>query len=503
MTTAMNNSLTELANFQKKTWYFKGISSLLDWDAKTYMPSGGIEGRSQQLPLMEGLVHERVTSPDYRKLLERLIDVESGEVRDATLSGREQRWLQESLRDYRLAVALPNEFVQEVSETASQSQYAWAKARETNDFALFAPFLEKMIGFCRRKADYLALGKTPYDSLLNAYEPGANTEELNVIFAELKTETINLVGKLPRQRPAPAFLEKQFDPAKQLVVARELMKKMGAPVENLRLDISAHPFCTTIHCKDVRITTRFDGLAECLLTILHETGHALYELGLPSEWYGTPLGEAVSMGIHESQSRFWEVFVGKSRAFWETQYPVLQTAYSKELRRVSFDRFYKAVNTLGPSLIRVRSDELTYNLHIIVRYEMEQAMVNGSVNVKDLPEMWNQKYSQYLGIRPQTDSEGILQDIHWSFGDLGYFPTYTLGNLYAAHWWEQIQKDLPDLENRIRAHDFAPILKWHREKIHVHGRAKTSAELVKDITGGPLSPQPLIRFLRAKVADLR
>jgi carboxypeptidase Taq len=498
----MNNNLTELAQFQKKTWYFKGISSLLDWDSKTYMPEGGIEARSQQVPLVEGVIHERITSPEYRKLLDRLIDVESGEIRDASLTEREQRWLKESLRDYRLAVALPNSFVQEMFESAAQSQYAWVKARETDDFALFAPHLEKMVSLCKRKAGYLALGKTPYDSLLNAYEPGASTEELDPVFEVLKHETIALIGQLPRRRPEPAFISKDYDAKKQMTMARDLMRKLGASPENIRLDLTAHPFCTTIHCKDVRITTRLDGLAECQLTILHETGHALYELGLPGEWFGTPLGEATSMSIHESQSRFWEVFVGKSRAFWETQYPILQSVFTKELRRVSFDRFYAAVSTLGPSLIRVRADELTYNLHIIIRYEMEKAMINGSVRVEELPDMWNAKYEQYLGLRPPTFSQGILQDIHWSFGDLGYFPTYTLGNLFAAHWWEQINKDVPGVEALIRAHDFAPILQWHREKIHAHGRARTSSELVRDITGGPLSPQPLIRFLRAKVAGL-
>lgn len=499
----MNTSLADLTRYQQNTWHLKGISALLGWDAKTYMPTAGIAGRSQQLPLVEGLIHERGTSPEYRKLLGKLIDLESGEICDASLSVREQRLLKESLRDYRLAMALPNKFVLEMAETASKAEHAWADAREKNDYAVFRPYLEKIIGLCKKKAGYLALGATPYDSLLNAYEPGANTVELNRIFEELKTETLQLISKLPAKKPVPAFLKAKYNEQKQLAIAHNLMKEMGAKEENIRLDLTAHPFCTTIHCRDVRITTRFDGIADCQLTILHETGHALYELGLPEEWYGTPLCEALSMGIHESESRFWEVFIGKNRAFWEKQFPIMQSAFPRQLKTVSLDGFFDAINVLQPSMIRVRADELTYNLHIIIRYELEQAMINGSVDVGALPELWNDKYEKYLGMRPRNFSEGILQDIHWSFGDIGYFPTYTLGNLYAAHWWEQIQKDVPGVEGLIREHNFAPILKWHREKIHCHGRAKTSAELVKSITGGGLSPKPLIRFLREKVSQLK
>ncbi len=498
----MNTSLQELVQYQAKTWTLKGVIALLGWDAKTYMPAGGISARSQHLSLMEGLVHERTTAAEYKKLLARLVDLVSSEILEPSLAPHEQRLVKESLRDYNLALALPNQFVQEFSQAATQAEHVWEQARAKDDFSLYAPYLGRMISLCKKKAEYLSLGKTPYDSLLNAYEPHATTDQLNQVFSQLKGETIRLLNHLPMAKPAPAYLTADYSHQKQMELAQQLMKKMGAQQENIRLDLSAHPFSTTLHCRDIRITTRFDGLSDFVSTILHETGHALYDAGLPEEWFGSPLCEPISMAIHESQSRFWEVFVGKSRAFWETQFAILQTAFPEQLQRVSLDEFYLAINSMGASPIRVHADELTYNLHIIIRFELEQLMINESVEVNDLPALWNEKYEKYLGITPKNNSEGILQDIHWAFGDIGYFPTYTLGNLYAAHWWQQIQKDLPGLHNSIRAHDFRPILKWLREKIHSVGRGQTSAELVRSVTGSDLSSQPLITFLEEKARDV-
>ncbi len=496
----MNNALRELLAFQAKTWNLRGIASLLGWDSKTYMPPGGISARAQHASLMDGLVHERVTSDEYGRLLGSLIDLESGQVRDPSLNFQEQRLLTESVCDRKLAVALPNAFVQEFSEAGVQAERQWEIAREKDDYSLFAPHLERMIGLCKRKADYLALGTTPYDSLLYCYEPNATTVQLNHVFSDLRDETISLLSKLPEcAQPHAAWLTADYDHAKQLELGRSLMKKMGANEQNIRLDLSTHPFCTTIHPSDIRITTRFGGLAEYIYTILHETGHALYEAGLPQEWYGSPLCEAISMGIHESQSRFWEVFIGKSRVFWETEFNLLKEAFPSQLSAVGFEEFYAASNPMGATLIRVGADELTYNLHIIIRFELEQQMINGTVNVSELPEMWNTKYRQYLGISPKSNREGILQDTHWSFGGIGYFPTYTLGNIYAAQWWKQIRKEMPDLDARIRAHDFVPILNWLKKKIHIVGRGQTSAELVRSITGGELSAWPLIDFLKERV----
>lgn len=496
----MNDTLRELLEYQAKTWNLKGISALLGWDVKTYMPAGGINARSQQLSMMDGLAHHRATAPEYKAILGKLINLESGAVTDASLETREQRLLTESLRDFKIANALPNAFVQEFSEAAVQAEHAWETVREKDDYALFAPHLERMVGLCKRKAEYLSLGATPYDSLLYLYEPGATTEQLDLVLGELRDATVALVAKLPKESPAqPAWASADYDHAKQLELGRSLMKKMGANDQNIRLDLSAHPFCTTIHPSDIRITTRFGDLAENIYTILHETGHALYEAGLPQEWYGSPLCEAISMGIHESQSRFWEVFVGKSRAFWQTEFKLLKKAFPKQLKGVDLKEFYSVSNPMGASLIRVGADELTYNLHIIIRFELEKQMINGSVKISDLPEMWNAKYEQYLGIKPSNYSEGILQDVHWSFGDLGYFPTYSLGNIFAAQWWKQIRKEMPDIDDSIRAQEFGPILNWLKEKIHAVGRGQTSAELVRSITGGDLSAVPLIEFLSDRV----
>ena len=500
----MNDSLRELVDYQARTWHLKGISALLGWDAKTYMPSGGVDARSQQLALIDGMAHHRITSEEYRRLLGRLVDLESGAILDASLGAREQRLLSESLRDYRLAAALPNSFVEEFSQAALQTEHFWQQAREKDDFTIFAPHLEKMIGLAKRKAGYLDRGLGLYDSLIDLYEPNTTTSQLNALFAPLRDETIKLVAQLPPlPRKKPAWTKSKFDHDKQLALSRELMKKMGADERQIRLDLTTHPFCTTIHPSDIRVTTRFEGVADQIYTILHETGHALYEAGLPQEWYGSPLCEAVSMGLHESQSRFWEVFIGKSRAFWETQFALLQKAFPRQLGKVSLDEFLSVSNPMGASMIRVGADELTYNLHIIIRFELEQQMIGGFVNVNDLPEMWNAKYRQYLGITPKTNREGVLQDVHWSFGDFGYFPTYTLGNIYAAQWWKQISLELPDIDAQIRAQDFGKILSWLRQKIHTVGRGQTGAELVRSITGGPVSAQPLIDFLRQRAESVK
>jgi carboxypeptidase Taq len=493
----MNESLKALLQFQATTWNFKGISALLGWDAKTYMPSAGVNARGQHLALIEGLVHERTTSEEYKRLLGRIVDLQTGDILDASLNATERRLVSESHRDYKLASALPNEFVRELSETAVQSEYFWEQARAKDDYALYAPHLAKIIDLVKRKADYLSLGKTPYDALLNLYEPGATTDWINGLFADLRDQTINLVGKLPPPAPEPAWLVADYDHARQMELARELISKMGMPSDRVRLDLTAHPFCTTIHPNDIRVTTRFERLPDFILTILHETGHALYEAGLPQEWYGSPLCEAASMGLHESQSRFWEIGIGKSRAFWEGLYPRLQNTFPA-MQTIPLDAFYAAATPMGPSFIRVGADELTYNLHIIVRFELEQQMINGSVNVNELPKLWNDKYEQYLGIRPKNNREGILQDVHWAFGDLGYFPTYTLGNIYAATWFQQIRSEMPDFDARVRALDFAPILNWLVKKIHKFGRAKTGAELVQSIAGHELTARPLIEFLRER-----
>jgi carboxypeptidase Taq len=363
-----------------------------------------------------------------------------------------------------------------------------------------------MLDLRKQEAECVGYKTVIYDALLDEYEPHETTENLKRVFESLRDPLIELVAKIkasPRKAPVE-ILERHYPAAAQEFFARDAAKAVGFDFDAGRLDTSVHPFCTDFSPHDVRMTTRYDEhyFGDAFFGVLHETGHGLYGQGLPIEQVGTPLGEPVSLGIHESQSRMWENLVARSRAFWEHFFPKAQVVFAQQLKDVTPEQWYFAINDVRPSFIRTESDEATYNLHILLRFEMEQAMLSGEIGVDDVPAAWNERMEKYFGLTPPDDAKGALQDPHWSGGAFGYFPTYTLGNLYAAQFFEQARKDLGDLHAMFARGEFAPLLNWLRQNIHRHGKRYTARELVKRVTGKDLSAEPLLNHLRRKAAEL-
>jgi carboxypeptidase Taq len=381
-------------------------------------------------------------------------------------------------------------------------QHVWQEARKNNDFATFAPLLTKMVDLKRQQAEALGYAETPYDALLDEFEPGELTSRVTAVLGALRDELVPLVGQIRDGGRSPdlSILERSYPIEVQRSFGRAAAAKIGFDFERGRLDVTAHPFCTGLGPNDCRITTRYDEhfFNAGFFGILHEAGHGIYDQGLRPDQYGLPVGEAVSMGIHESQSRLWEILVGRSLPFWRHMYPEAKRAFAGALGDVTLGRFYFAVNDVRPSLIRVEADEYTYNLHILIRFELEQALIKGDLSVNDLQLAWQDKYREYLGIEVPSDADGVLQDIHWSAGLFGYFPTYSLGNLYAAQFYEQADQELGGLDQRFTRGEFGLLKRWLQAKIHRQGQRYTAAELCERVTGKALSHEPLMRHLRKK-----
>lgn len=489
-----------LFTHSKKIRLLDSISHLLEWDQETYMPLKGSGVRADQLELMASLSHQEKTSPNFKKALSKLIDLKSGKIDAKNLTLPQKAALREWRRDFLKAVALPNDFVKSFARHTCEAMVIWAEARKTDNFSLFAPYLEKIIDMSRQKADYLGFKSHPYDALLDCFEPDTKTTEIDSLFKKLKPTIKSLLGKIVASKQVDdKFLHGKFDAEKQLDFGRQLLKAMGYDLEKGRLDLSNHPFSMSLHPSDSRVTTRIHrtSLFDSISAVLHEGGHSLYEMGLMPEYYGSPLCEAISLGIHESQSRLWETRIGQSKPFWKHFLPPLKKEF-KKLEKVTLDQFYKAINRVSPSFIRVEADEVTYSLHVILRFELEKKLIEGSLTVADLPDAWNYLMKDYLGIEPETDREGCLQDIHWSMGAFGYFPTYTLGNLYAAHFFQAFEKDFPDWETRVSKGELLFLREWLKEKIHQHGRFYSAADLLKKVSGQKLSEAPYLAYLTKK-----
>ncbi len=464
------------------------------------MPPKGSEVRADQIELLASLAHQERTSKKYEQALSRLIDLDSGKVRGEGLDEGQRAALREWRRDFLKATALPNDFVKNFARLSSESMICWAEARKKNRFSDFAPYLERIIEKSRQKADYLSYKTHPYDALLDCYEPQATTAEIESIFKKLKTEIKRLLGTiLECNQVDDRCLHGKFSADKQLKFGKLLLQAMGYDLEKGRLDLSNHPFSMSLHPSDSRVTTRIHrtSIFDSLSAVLHEGGHSLYEMGLMPEYYGSPLCEAVSLGIHESQSRLWETRIGQSKPFWQFFLPLLKKEF-KMLEAVSLNQFYRAINKVNATFIRVEADEVTYSLHVILRFELEKQLIEGSLKVSDIPEKWNALMQNYLGITPPTDREGCLQDIHWSMGAFGYFPTYTLGNLFAAHFFDAFAKDFPDWEKKVSKGELIFLRDWLKEKIHKHGRLYGAQELVKRISGQTVSIKPYLSYLTQK-----
>ncbi|MBI5272921.1 MAG: carboxypeptidase M32 [Chlamydiia bacterium] len=494
----------QLVELSTKIHTYGSMLSLLHWDQETYMPSGAISSRSQQIAQLSSLIHEEKTSRKFKICLEKLISLSSGKPKVKGLSKPQCVSLGEWRRDFLKATKLPTAFVKHFSQVTSEASQIWATAKSTNNFKLFAPFLEKIVSLNRKKADILGFGDHPYDALLEAYEPCMTTARVGIIFENLKKELTTLLKKISK---APliddAFLHHEVPHEQQLSLSKLTLSKLPVDMAYTRLDLSSHPFSTALHPHDSRITTRIvpKAFMSNIFSILHETGHSLYEMGLPAQHWGTPLGEYISLSIHESQSRWWETLIGRSLPFWTFFYPLLQKEYTP-LKKISLRQFYRAINKVESSFIRVEADEVTYCLHVILRFEIEKLLISGQLQVADLPEAWNNKMKELFGISPPNDTMGCLQDIHWSLGDFGYFPTYALGNLFSAQFFHTFSKDHPDWETRVAKGDLAFVRDWLKNKIHRWGRLYTSESLVKKATGKSLNEESYCSYLKNKYAAI-
>ncbi|MHC4877282.1 MAG: carboxypeptidase M32 [Planctomycetota bacterium] len=494
---------SELATRLKKTSLLASCSAVLGWDEQVNMPPQGAEHRANQLALLAGMTHEHSTAARIGELLSEL-EASS----DLGPEGSdEQVVLREARRSYDRATKLPQRLVEEISRTTTLAQQAWVKARKDRDFPQFQPWLEQVLNLKREEAEAIGYGDgQPYDALLDDYEPGATAASIEAAFAPLRDELVSLVAAIrdsPR-KPDETLLTRSYPVDAQRAFGLKAAAAIGFCFDSGRLDIAAHPFCSGFGPGDCRLTTRYDEhhFPGAFFGTLHEAGHGIYEQGLPGAAFGTALGESVSLGIHESQSRMWENLVGRSLPFWEHFYPQAQATFSEALDSVPLDDFHRAVNAVRPSFIRVEADEVTYNLHIMLRFELEQAMLTGDLQPTDMPAVWNETFTRYFGITPDHDANGCLQDIHWSAGLLGYFPTYALGNMYAAQFFEAADRDLGGLADQFRRGEFAPLKNWLRTNIHEQGKRYRAQQLVQHVTGEPLSHAPLMRHLNSRFKPL-
>jgi carboxypeptidase Taq len=475
--------------------------ALLGWDQQVFMPPGGAEERGYMMGTLGKIAHEKFTSDEMGKLLADL----KNHLPELDQDSDEYRIISVTARDYEKSTCVPAEFIAEQAQVVALAQQAWMEARANSDFSIFRPHLEKVVELSQRYVTFFPPADHPYDTLLDNYEPGMKTAEVKAIFDGLRPQQVELLRAIS-QRPQVdnAFMQLAYDEKTMWDFSVEVASAFGYDWKRGRQDPTTHPFCQGIGADDVRITSRWvpELPFALLFGTMHETGHALYEQGLSHTWSRTALENGASLGVHESQSRMWENLVGRSHAFWEYFYPRLQERFKTQLGNVNLDQFYRGINQVQPSYIRVEADEATYNLHIMLRLELEIAMLEDSVAVKDLPEIWNTKMQDYLGIVPPNDAKGVLQDIHWSGGMLGYFSTYALGNLISAQLWEKFKSVNLELDNQLRKGDFSVLLAWLRGEIHQHGRKYEPQELIKRVTGSKIDPAPYIRYLKSKYSEI-
>jgi carboxypeptidase Taq len=475
---------------------------LLNWDEETYMPPAGVEHRSAQLALLAGLRHVQATDPRIGDLLTAVegSDLLLDPLAPPAVNVREWR------RRYERGLRLPRSLVEELMRVATMAQQQWVLARRDADFARFRPWLEKIVALKRAEAEALGYEESPYDALLEEFEPGARRRQLAVLFAELYEALVPLAANLRQasRQPHRDYLDGEFALDRQQAFVERTAARLGFDFRRGRLDTTTHPFFSAIGPDDCRISTRYHPrrFSDGFFSMLHEVGHGLYEQGLDREHHGTPMGEVPSLALHESQARLWENLVGRSRGFWQYFLPQARQVFPEMLRDVSFDGFFAAVNRVEPTCIRVGADEVTYNLHILVRFELEQALLSGNLPVADLPSAWNEAYRNHLGILPADDAEGCLQDGHWAVGMIGYFPTYTLGNLFAAQLFAQASADLDDLPSAFARGDFTGLVGWLSERIYRQGGRFSAAQLVERVTGQPPGPCSLLRTLHRKYHEL-
>ncbi|MEA2030449.1 MAG: carboxypeptidase M32 [candidate division Zixibacteria bacterium] len=497
------NSYDELIKRCREISLLASTGAILHWDQQTYMPHGAGAFRADQMVLLSNVTHSKFTDPKIGELISELeqSDMVKDKESPEAVNIRELRW------QYDKQTKLPTDLVEEITKTTTLAHEKWAEARSKSDFKIFLPWFEKVIALEKKKAEAYGYEGEPYNALLDDYEPGATVDDVVDVFKDLRNELVDLLQKIQNAPKKPDFsiVEREYDVKLQNIFGESVAAALGFDFNTGRLDVTTHPFCTGIGVGDTRILTRYNPnrLNDALFGTMHEAGHGLYESGIDkATHFGTPMGEAVSLGIHESQSRMWENQVGRSKSFWKYFFPQAQRLFKKSLSGVSLDDFYGAINNVTPSYIRVEADEATYNLHILLRFELERALLTGDLKPADVPGEWNSRFKKYFGIEVDKDANGCLQDVHWSAGLVGYFPTYTLGNLYSACFFDKAKQEMPDLYQQFERGDFLQLREWLREKIHVHGQRYRAGDLCKKVTGKPLDYKPLINYMTAKYSEI-
>lgn len=495
-----NPQIKNILEKYKKISLLVEISSILHWDQNTYMPSMGAENRSAQATAMEELITDTWNEPALKSLIEAMDNTVLNDVEKALLRNIRR------VTNYYYKV--PKKVILKFASVSTKAFSVWQEARTQNSFKTFEPYLTEIVSLKKEIAGCLGYDTNPYDALLDLYEPGLTSAQCENVFTELQPPISRMLKRIVSSseynKPNPFQRHAwRFDESHQRELTRFLLTKMTYSQAEGRLDVSAHPFTTTLGRHDVRITTKYheDDIRSAYASTIHEAGHGLYELGIEDSYSHTPFAGGVSLGIHESQSRFWENQIGRSREFISYMYPIFQTLFPDVFNGSSESDFLKHVNHVKPGFIRIESDEVTYNLHIILRFEIESALINGTINVKDVPEVWGQKMKQYLGISPSTDREGCLQDVHWSYGDMGYFPTYCLGTLFAAQFTEKMKKQLK-FDNLVAAGELTPILGWLQKNIHQYGARYTPQEIIKRVSGEALTPHDFVNYLEKKYTSI-
>jgi carboxypeptidase Taq len=493
----MSEKIERLNALAAEIFDLNGISALLGWDQHVNMPPGGVEDRSNQTALIGGYLHDRITSNELGQLISDL-EKEIGDLNadnDAARNVRKAKW------HFEQNSRIPKKTMIEFLMVTTQANEIWVKARQTNDYASFQPILQRIVELRQEVAEYFKPYDHVYDPLLDMFEPGMKTAEVKQIFNALRPKQVELIKAISQSKQFDnSFLKKNYDKELQEKFGRHVITRFGYDWNRGRLDVTAHPFTIGFGLGDVRITTRYldnDGVS-ALFGTMHESGHAMYSQGCNPLYARTVLQEVSSLAFHESQSRMWENLVGRSKEFWTYFYPIFQMLFSGHLGNVDLETFYKGINQVEPSLIRVEADEATYNLHIMLRLEIEIGLMEKTISTKDLPEIWNTKMKDYLGVVPTNDAQGVLQDIHWSGGMIGYFATYALGNLLSVQLWEKMNQDVPNIPDEMAKGEFSSILHWLRENVHQYGSKYSSQELIQKITGSKISAEPYIRYLNQK-----
>ena len=492
----------QIVEMGKQIQTLQSLSLFMGWDQETFMPKGAIGFRSLQKQTLEALAHQHLTATELQELLAKLIDFETGEfIKDEGLEDRQKAAIREFRLDIIKAKKLPESFVKDLAKMGSETVAIWAETKPKSDYATYSPHLEKFLKLMQEKSKLLGYEDHPYDPLLDEFEPGMTVKKLDKLFSSLKDFLIPFAKKVRSKNLNTDFMYGEFDESKVFELDKRILSTMGFDENTFRLDTSNHPFCLSFHPTDVRMTTvtkTNDLIAANVSATIHEGGHGLYESGLDQEYFGTPICQAVSIAFHESQSKIWECCIGQSKPFWQHFYPQIQELFPKNFKDQSLDTFYKTMNRVEPSLIRIYSDEVHYCLHVILRYEIEKGLIEGSIKVKDIPDVWNEKMESYIGIRPKNHAEGCMQDIHWACGLFGYFPTYALGTMYAAQLFDTLSSSFLDYDERLSQGHLLFIKEWLGENVHRYGRQYSSEELLVRTTGKPFFPSFFEKYLEAK-----